>query len=200
MGWWFRQGLPCCPAGEACTNRRRAPCSVVLPHSAHGNFFSGQTLPWLTRPWPRPGGSLEWRSDRTPRDPTREGCSRGPLRLSAPPQIGTRVESLYLGQWPPTCRSLAGTRGNRALVNLRWKLGGLWLDWGWENVTPALDLPQRVLSHNEPTLQRSAAGATLFSPRNHSTRLYQPGLHGSHYCTHCDIFSDVNGAVRVDIP
>lgn len=29
---------------------------------------------------------------------------------------------------------------------------------------------------------------------------YQPGFNGSHYCTHCDIFFDVNGAVHIHVP
>lgn len=29
---------------------------------------------------------------------------------------------------------------------------------------------------------------------------YKPGFHGRHYCTNCDIFFDVNGAVYTHVP
>lgn len=47
-----------------------------------------------------------------------------------------------------------------------------------------------------------ARSATTHAPRllwQQGIR-YQPGLDRSHYSTHCDIFSDVNGAVHAYIP
>lgn len=61
--------------------------AVPVPNSYPRTLLSRTPL------WHRRASSLECRSGRTPRGPTRGDCSRDPLRLSGPPRFWTRAGS-----------------------------------------------------------------------------------------------------------
>lgn len=172
--------------GEACTNRRDGAVQLVLLHGPHIDWVILGHRPGLDRHNLSPNREILPYEDR-------------PVNYVIPNgRVVRAIHHVYL--------DLHGSGEGRVAFVLGGGLQLVRLALGRREHYTELVGPRGKC---EEFGRRGPRPCSLYAPHPRAVglrrprrrrRRYQPGLDGSHYSTHCDIFSDVNGAVRVHVP